>query len=371
MAELLADADEFLQDHLWHAETAGPGRDALAKHGIEEKTARAFGVGYAPVGHSNLMDHLEDLGYSREEVVAAGLARTSARGRVHAHFRSRVMFPVRNRNERILGFAGLATHVGPSWPLWVTSPDTDLYRRSEAVYGIDRAGRKISSSGTALIGHDCLEVLRAHQDGQANAVCVHTGEVTRAQMTTMAGGMRGGLDALELDLPPGMRAEPKHAPPASAASGAGNGRARRPAAPAAEIRHGPSKRIAIVAATAFLAVSAWTTAPLFAVWVGSRVQGGQVLSIWGVLSVLVVFAILVFLIAWGLTWLSAKYDQLTGRPRIALETSPWHRAKRGDRVQDIRSRFGISVPERIVAGSVIAAVVALQIWFFLYAGAPF
>jgi hypothetical protein len=52
-------------------------------------------------------------------------------------------------------------------------------------------------------------------------------------------------------------------------------------------------------------------------------------------------------------------------------TSPWHRAKRGDRVQDIRSRFGISPPERVVAGCVAAGVLALEIWFFFFAEAPF
>ena len=372
--KLLADAGEFFEEHLWEADTAGPGRDALAKRGLNGKTLRAFGVGYAPVGYGALIDHLLEWGYSQEELVAAGLARTSARGRIHEHFRSRVIFPIRDREGRVHGFSGFATHVGPSWPLWVTSPDTELYRRSQAVFGIDRAAREISASRTASVRLNCLEVLRAHQDGEPNAVCVHTGEVTRGQLQTMAGGIPGGLDALELDLPAGMRAEPKDAPPRApevAADRAGAAWREPAVSQPAEVRHAPLKRIAIVAATSFLAVNAWTGAPLLAVWIGSRVQGGRVLSIWGVLSVLVVFGILVFLIAWALTWLSAKHDELTGRPRIALETSPWHRAKRGDRVQDIRSRFGISVPERIVAASVFAAVLALQVWFFFFARAPF
>jgi hypothetical protein len=91
----------------------------------------------------------------------------------------------------------------------------------------------------------------------------------------------------------------------------------------------------------------------------------------GVLVVLIVLSILVFLIGWALTWLSAKYDQLTGRPRLAGLTSPWHRAKRGDRVQDIRSRYGISAPEKVVAGSVIVGVLAFEAWFFFIAGSPF
>ena len=120
-------------------------------------------------------------------------------------------------------------------------------------------------------------------------------------------------------------------------------------------------------ATALAAINLWTGAPLLAVWVGSQVQAGRLLSMWGVLTVLVVLGLLAFLLGWALTWLSAKYDELTGRPAMAGQTSPWHRAKRGDRVQDIRSRYGVSAPEKVVAASVAAGVLAFEIWFFFFA----
>src|SRR5215210_8530219 len=127
LAELLADAGAFFEAYLWEAETAEPGRRALAKRGLEGGTIRAFGVGYAPVGPDELMNHLARRGYSIEELVAAGLAHLSVRGRPHVYFRSRLMFPVKDAGGGILGFAGLGTHVGPSWALWVTSPDVGLY----------------------------------------------------------------------------------------------------------------------------------------------------------------------------------------------------------------------------------------------------
>jgi hypothetical protein len=124
----------------------------------------------------------------------------------------------------------------------------------------------------------------------------------------------------------------------------------------------------LITATALAGINTFTGAPLLAIWVGSRAQGGQVLSLRGVVSVLVVLAILEFFLGLALTWLSAKYDRITGRPRFAGETSPWQRAKRGDRVQDIRSRFGMSAPERVVAACVIFGILALEIWFFFVAG---
>jgi hypothetical protein len=246
----------------------------------------------------------------------------------------------------------------------VTLPDTSVYRRSEAVFGLDLAAKKIKSSGTAAVKRDCLEVLRAHQAGERNAVAVHSSQVTREQMRALASGLKGGIDALELELPSGMRAEPKRGPipkpPAPEPT-------KVPAAPDPP-SHFMLRRLALVSATAVTAVNLWTGAPLLAIWLGAHAQSGQVLSLRGVLVVLVVFTTVAFLLGQALAWLSNRYDVITGRPPLAGETSPWHRAKRGDRVQDIRVRFGVSAPEKAVAVSVMIAVLVLQIWFFVYAG---
>lgn len=363
LAQLLADAGAFFEARLWEDETSGKARDALAREGIEEKVIRAFGVGYAPVGERDLLEHLEGLGYSEEEVVDSGLARMSGRGRVHAHFASRIMFPIRDRDGHTLGFAGLGTHLGPSWPMWVVSPDAGLYERSEAVFGLDLAAKRIATSKTAVVVGDCVSVMRAHQDGQTNAVTVHTGGVTPEQIDAMADGIRGGSEALELDLY-GVRveSEAEQAP-------------HRDTGPTPEVHREPpphlqAKRMLLIAATVLVGINTWTGAPLFAIWVGSHAQGGKVLSLRGVVTVLVVLTVLEFFLALALGWLSATYDHLTGRPRFAGQTSPWHRAKRGDRVQDIRARFGMSGPERAVAACVVLGILALEVWFFFLAGSP-
>lgn len=364
--ELLTEAGRLFEDRLWDEPTSEGARELLlSRHGLQEKVIRAFGVGYAPVGPSLLLDHLRGLGYTDDELVAAGLANRSDRGRVHAHFRSRVMFPVRDVEGQILGFSGLGMHLGPSWPLWVPSPETEAYRRSEAVFGIDRAVRKIASSKTAVVMRDSVEVLQAHQARKTNAVTVHSSRVTWSQRELLAAGVQGGTAALRLDLPPSIPADPRDMPDPEPV--------RPPPAP--EPREPPPhlslKRLAIVIATSVAAVNLWTGAPLIAIWVGSQAQSGQVLSLRGVFVVLVVLSALVFVLGQALAWLSFRYDVLTGRPPIAGETSPWHRAKRGDRVQDIRMRFGVSAPEKVVATSVVIALIALEIWFFFYAGSPF
>ena len=367
IGELLADAGEFFESHLWESESATQARAALAEKGLSEETIRAFGVGYAPVGPDQLIDHLRGLGYSSKELLAAGLATRSVRGRVHAYFRSRVMFPVKDRHGRTLGFAALGTHLGPSWALWVTSPDDGLYRRSQAIFGLDRAAEGIAASGTASVKPDCIEVLRAHQDGEEAAVAVHTSSVSREQLLELAEGVSGGVDALQLELPEGMTVEAEE--DSGAVLDSANGQPRRRALPAKpQPGNFNLKRLAIVTATGLVAMNAWSGAPLLAVWVGSQAQSGRVLSMWGVVTVVAVLAILEVMLLWALTWLNRSYDELTGRPATAGQTSPWHRAKRGDRVQDIRARYGMSAPEKVVAACVVTAVLVFEIWFFFFAG---
>jgi DNA primase catalytic core, N-terminal domain len=309
-----------------------------------------------------MLDHLHSRGFTTEEIVASGLGRLSARGHVHAHFRSRVMFPIRDAEGRIAGFAGLATHLGPSWPMWVISPDAGLYRRSEAVFGLDRASARIKATKTAIVLVNCVEVLKAHQAGHANAVTVHTSGVTPEQIDRMAAGIPGGADDLELDLQ-GIDIEPEVDADVRSANQDG-----MPSPGWKEPNDPGLKRLLLVTGTALVGINTFTGAPLLAIWLGSHAQGGQVLSLRGVVTVLAVLAVLEFILGLALTWLSARYDKLTGRPRFAGETSPWQRAKRGDRVQDIRSRFGMSAPERVVAACVVLGILALEIWFFFIAG---
>jgi hypothetical protein len=121
------------------------------------------------------------------------------------------------------------------------------------------------------------------------------------------------------------------------------------------------------AATVLVSINIWTGCPLFALWVGSRVPSSG-LSMLAVFVVVIVLASSVLLLTMALGWLSATYDELTGRPAAARRTSPWLRSMRGEREEFARQRQGISALERIVVLSVVAAIATFEIWFFFFAG---
>jgi hypothetical protein len=128
------------------------------------------------------------------------------------------------------------------------------------------------------------------------------------------------------------------------------------------------KRILLVSASALAAINIWTGAPLLAVWVGSQAAAGSRLSMGAVGVVIVVLAASCIALAMALSWLSARYDELTGRPAAARRTSPWLRSMRGEREEVARKRHGISTVERVVVIVVVLGVLAFEVWFFFFAG---
>jgi hypothetical protein len=130
------------------------------------------------------------------------------------------------------------------------------------------------------------------------------------------------------------------------------------------------KRLALLSAAALAAINIWTGAPLLALWVGSRIVGRRALTMGAVLLVVVLLVLFVTAMAFTLTWLSARYDDLVQRPSGEHRTSPWLRSMRDEQKDAARARLGTTPVEWIVTSSTVVAVIGLEIWFFFFAGSP-
>jgi hypothetical protein len=129
------------------------------------------------------------------------------------------------------------------------------------------------------------------------------------------------------------------------------------------------KKMGLIIASALCAINLWTGAPLFAVWVGSKVQGSlNNISMTALFSVIAILAALVFALGWLLSWINVKYDEITGRPASARQTSPWLRSMRDEREQEVQRKYGISGIERVVVIVAVAGCLAFEVWFFFFAG---
>jgi len=126
------------------------------------------------------------------------------------------------------------------------------------------------------------------------------------------------------------------------------------------------KRIVLAAITALLAVNLYTGAPLFAVWVGSRVQQGTGLTMTTVGVVLGVLVACVALLVWGLQLTEAAYKRTTGEVQ-KRRTASWMRSMRDERAE-VAERRPLTGFEKVLVVCVVFAVVGFEAWFFFFAG---
>jgi hypothetical protein len=138
--------------------------------------------------------------------------------------------------------------------------------------------------------------------------------------------------------------------------------------PTDSVRFLLAKRLSMAAATAFLTINLWTGAPLFSLWVGSRVVGQHQLSMAAVGVVLVTLAILVAAMAFALSWLDATYKRVAGHP-LRENRLTWLRSMNIER-ETVRQGIRTSLLERIVMVNVYVAAVILIAYFFLAPTSP-
>jgi hypothetical protein len=127
-----------------------------------------------------------------------------------------------------------------------------------------------------------------------------------------------------------------------------------------------AKRLLLLALMALAAVNLFTGAPLFAIWVGSRVQGDSGgVSMTALLSVMVVLALVCWALVWALNAMGARHDELVGRPADRRQT-PWMKPFNdpGRQAQGVSLR----ALDKVLVGAVVIAGLAFEIWFFFFAG---
>lgn len=127
-------------------------------------------------------------------------------------------------------------------------------------------------------------------------------------------------------------------------------------------------RVGLAMLTAVISVNLWTGAPLLAVWVGSRVQGGTGLTMSAVGAVLGTLAVTVAILVFLLVRVEGAYKVLSGE-QPQRRTSPWLRSLRDER-PELAERRSLSGFEKTLVVTVVIAVAAFELWFFILAGSP-
>jgi len=144
-------------------------RDFLISRGFAENTWSEFGIGYAPKGWQNLINHLSTLGFSMDELVLAGLAMQSDKGG-YDRFRGRVLWPIRDANSQVLGFGARKLYDDDQGPKYLNTPETPVYHKGSVLYGLDFARKEIVKQKQIVVVEGYTDVMACHLAGVKTAV---------------------------------------------------------------------------------------------------------------------------------------------------------------------------------------------------------
>ena len=198
LGELLDRTAGFYTHYLWDSEEAGKARAYLAERGLGEETLRAFAVGYAPSAWDTVLLRGQRAGFKVEELRAVGLAQRGRSGGEYDRFRERIMFPIRDRRGRTLGFGGRAMR-SDQGAKYVNTAETDFFHKSHTLYGIDLAKEAIAKSGRVVVVEGYTDVLALHQAGIGEAVGVMGTAITEEQVAALSGMVDEVVLALDAD----------------------------------------------------------------------------------------------------------------------------------------------------------------------------
>ncbi|MGE5273950.1 MAG: DNA primase [Verrucomicrobiota bacterium] len=180
--QLLDRAATFYERCLWESETGGFARDYLASRGLREEICREFRLGLAP-GAAALTRGALQQGFTRDELAGAGL--TNRRG--NDYFGRRLLFPLADARGRVRGFqARRLFDDDPLQAKYVNSPEGDLFRKGDLLYGLDLARSAIAKADRAVIVEGNTDVIALRQGGFDSVVAAMGTALTEAQLRELS-----------------------------------------------------------------------------------------------------------------------------------------------------------------------------------------
>ena len=162
-------AQKFFTEQLHKGEGLDLGYAYFRSRDLEDSTIGQFGLGWAPSGQTTLVDAARDAGYKDEYLLGAGLAVQREDGSLADKFRERVMFPIHSVSGRVIAFSG-RTLRSDNPAKYVNSPDTDIYKKSNILFGIWFAKSEIARQDACIIVEGNVDLVMLHQLGIRNVV---------------------------------------------------------------------------------------------------------------------------------------------------------------------------------------------------------
>ncbi|WP_423146813.1 DNA primase [Rubrolithibacter danxiaensis] len=212
-------AGKFFQQSLWEDEEGkNIGLTYFRERGFREDILKKFELGYSPDEWDALTQKALSEGHKLEFLEETGLTIKNDKGKLYDRFRGRVMFPIHNFTGRIIGFGGRTLKTDKNVPKYVNSPESDIYHKSNVLYGLFFAKKSIRDEDNCFLVEGYADVLSVHQAGIENVVASSGTSLTTEQIRLIsrftknvtilydgdAAGIKASLRGLDMILEEGL-----------------------------------------------------------------------------------------------------------------------------------------------------------------------
>lgn len=183
-------------------ESGKVGKEYVEKRGLNAGLIDTFQLGYAPNTWDSLLNFLLKKGFSEKDIETAGLVIQSPKNpqKYYDRFRGRLMFPIIDARQNILGFSGRLLVDADKQAKYVNTPETPVYRKRETLYGMHVAHEAIRHEGVAVITEGEFDMLSCFKHGLKHAVAIKGSAFTKDQLMLLKRYTKHLVLALDSDF---------------------------------------------------------------------------------------------------------------------------------------------------------------------------
>lgn len=175
-------AKDYYQRQLLTEEGRGVGLSYFKERGFADATIQKFELGYALEGWENFSKEAVAKGYNKELLEKTGLIVKKEDGSSYDRFRGRVIFPVHNISGKVIAFGARMLGKDKNQPKYINSPETDIYHKSDVLYGLYQAKNAIRQHDVCYLVEGYTDVTSLHQSDVENVVASSGTALTENQI---------------------------------------------------------------------------------------------------------------------------------------------------------------------------------------------
>ena len=161
-------------------------RKYLENRGMNKKLIETFQLGYAPKSWDSLFSYLQKKGFSPPDILESGLAIRSQKGKFNDRFRGRLMFPIIDARDAVIGFSGRligeASTTEVDQAKYVNTPETPIYHKRETLFGINLAKEAIRKEAKIIIVEGEFDMISCFKNDIKNVVAIKGSSFTKDQL---------------------------------------------------------------------------------------------------------------------------------------------------------------------------------------------